>query len=153
MASGQTHAKVAGVVGTTLVGIAIYVAGNGYTQAAIGLIIGAIGGLLITPDIDHWVRTHEEYRVYRYLGSLAGKLWQSYWSPYATFIPHRHWLSHLPGIGTALRIFYLSIPVWIGWYWFGWIIPIEPDLYWAAFIAWTVQDTFHWIFDGFGRKD
>lgn len=153
MASGETHAKVARIVGGIIMLWAVYVAYQGFPQAAVGMMIGALAGLWITPDIDHWVRTHEEYRVYRHFGSFVGKLWQSYWSPYATFIPHRHWLSHFPVIGTALRIFYLGIPVWIGWYWFGWIIPVEPDLYWAVFIAWTVQDTFHWVFDGFGRKD
>ena len=37
------------------------------------------------------------------------RLWQMYWFPYAIIIPHRHGLSHLPGLGTAGRLAYLLL--------------------------------------------
>jgi hypothetical protein len=31
------------------------------------------------------------------------------WLPYQKFIPHRHWLSHAPVIGSAVRLLYLGV--------------------------------------------
>jgi uncharacterized metal-binding protein len=42
------------------------------------------------------------------------------WLPYQKFIPHRHWLSHAPVIGSAVRLLYLGVllsPVAIALYW------------------------------------
>ena len=41
------------------------------------------------------------------------RLWQMYWFPYAIIIPHRHGLSHLPGLGTAGRVAYLAVTIWL----------------------------------------
>jgi uncharacterized metal-binding protein len=38
------------------------------------------------------------------------------WLPYQKKIPHRHWLSHAPIVGSALRLLYLAVgllPVWL----------------------------------------
>jgi len=153
MASGAVHAKVAKTVWIGLLIGSAYLAFTWQVQMAIGLALGGLGGFLITPDIDHFKRTHEEYRVYWHLGPLAGKLWQAYWSPYSIFIPHRHWISHLPGVGTAIRILYLGIPLWVSVYLLEVEIPAWDMGYVAAFAAWTAQDFFHWVFDGFGLKD
>jgi uncharacterized metal-binding protein len=153
VASGVVHAKVATMVWIVCLSGAVYAVLYWQTQVAIGLALGGLGGLLITPDIDHFKRTHEEYRIYWHLGPLAGKLWQAYWSPYSIFIPHRHWLSHFPVVGTALRILYLGIPLWIAVYVLDVSIPDWRQAYVSAFVAWAVQDFFHWVFDGFGLKD
>jgi uncharacterized metal-binding protein len=45
---------------------------------------------------------------------------KSIWLPYQKFIPHRHWLSHAPVIGSAVRLLYLGVllsPVAIALYW------------------------------------
>jgi len=68
-----------------------------------------LGGLYLSPDLD--------------LKSLPWKRWgllKFIWLPYQNFIPHRHWLSHAPVIGTTVRLLYLSVllsPVVIALFW------------------------------------
>jgi uncharacterized metal-binding protein len=68
-----------------------------------------LGGLYLSPDLD--------------LKSIPWKRWgilKFIWLPYQKFIPHRHWLSHAPVIGSAVRLLYLGVllsPVAIALYW------------------------------------
>jgi uncharacterized metal-binding protein len=67
-----------------------------------------LGGLYLSPDLD--------------LKSLPWKRWgilRFLWLPYQR-IPHRHWLSHAPVIGSIGRLLYLGVllsPVAIALYW------------------------------------
>lgn len=149
MATGQQHAAFGKLICIAASATALATALGGQPQTAAGICVGALGGLLITPDIDHWQRTHEEIRIYRAAGPLAGRLWQAYWSPYAILIPHRHWLSHLPGVGTIIRIAYLCLPLALLLLYLGQPLPALPRFYAAALAAWTVQDTFHLALDNF----
>ena len=107
MASGATHNK-----GTLLItiptGIAALTFGAGWPgMLACGL--GCLSGVILSPDLDIPHRTHSEYLVYKYLGKFLGGIWFAFWWPYAKFIPHRSPLSHMPILGTALRMVYLYI--------------------------------------------
>jgi uncharacterized metal-binding protein len=67
-----------------------------------------LGGLYLSPDLD--------------LKSLPWKRWgilRFLWLPYQR-IPHRHWLSHAPVVGSIGRLLYLGVllsPVAIAFYW------------------------------------
>lgn len=149
MATGKQHAAVGKLICIATSAAAAATALSGHPQTAAGLIAGSLGGWFITPDIDHWQRTHEEIRIYQSAGPLAGRLWQAYWSPYAILIPHRHWLSHLPGVGTVIRIAYLCLPLFTVLLWQGAPLPYLPTFYAATLAAWTLQDAVHLLMDGF----
>lgn len=106
MASGRTHAAVAYVLQAPIT-VAGIVASTIYADAqfGLGLVIGGLVGVAITPDIDHHVTTHEEFRFYQ-LGRVPGVLWQWLWSGYEMMVPHRG-VSHWPVIGTLTRALYL----------------------------------------------
>jgi len=148
MANGKTHAAANLVVlGATLYIIAPKLP----VDLAIGATAGAIIGTLITPDIDHHVRTQEEQRFYQWFGWLGGGLWQLFWREYAKTHPHRG-SSHAPIIGTAGRWGYMAIrlsplialalyqmwPMWSTW---------VPALL-CAFLFNVLQDITHLILDG-----
>ena len=140
MADGRTHARIAGGVAVALSTAALPVAV--YDEAmALAMLAGAVGGWLVTPDIDIPHRTHEETRIYR-VSPVLGVIWQTYWTPYALIIPHRHWLSHAPGIGTALRMLYL-------FWWLLFVVSPDWQLVVIAWLAWCVQDIAHLAADGF----
>ena len=106
MASGRTHARVAvGLqVPLTIGGI---MAGDMYDWGfGVGMIVGGLMGILITPDIDHHARTIEEDRFYD-LGKWPGVAWEWAWTGYSLAIPHRG-ISHIPVIGTLTRVVYLA---------------------------------------------
>ena len=78
---------------------------------AFGILVGcAVVGQIITPDLDQEEVTRSEWEVIKRTGPL-GWFWVALWWLYARAIPHRHWLSHAPVIGTVLRWLYLSLPV------------------------------------------
>jgi uncharacterized metal-binding protein len=106
MASGKNHDRAI-YFATPVVGICI----GYYLSPMLGLITASshlLGGLYLSPDLD--------------LKSLPWKRWgilRFLWLPYQR-IPHRHWLSHAPVIGSIGRLLYLGVllsPVAIALYW------------------------------------
>lgn len=153
MSDGITHRNIAlAVEGVVLVAPLIMP-----TDFAIGAVIGGCIGVLITPDIDHEMRTVEESRWY-HLGPVVGKAWQVLWSPYPILFRHRGW-SHTPVIGTLSRLIVLwfqllaySLAIgfvtgidMLGW-WRG-IFYVRPDILIGVFGAWCLQDIVHGITD------
>lgn len=149
MADGRTHGRATGIV-APLVGI---VAGLATVNPLIGLLtaIGCLFGLFVDPDLDVDGLTASERRALR-LVRLPGWLWVVFWYPYAKLIPHRHWLSHWPIIGTAIRVAYLLVPLSLlvflvnplAFSWMMW------GLFWAGpwlFIGLAASDIAHWILD------
>lgn len=59
-----------------------------------------IGGLYLSPDLDIPSRPWRRWWIFRFL-----------WMPYQRSIPHRHYLSHSPVIGTVGRLLYIGIPL------------------------------------------
>ena len=74
--------------------------GGYYFSPELGLIAASshlLGGLYLSPDLD--------------LKSLPWKRWGALrflWIPYQR-IPHRHWLSHAPIVGSIGRLLYLGL--------------------------------------------
>ena len=95
MASGKNHDRATYFL-TPVVGII-----GGSYSLELGLIAASshlLGGLYLSPDLD--------------LKSLPWKRWgilRFIWLPYQKSIPHRHWLSHAPVIGSAVRLLYLGL--------------------------------------------
>jgi uncharacterized metal-binding protein len=95
MASGKNHDKSIYFL-TPVVGII----GGYYFSPELGLIAASshlLGGLYLSPDLD--------------LKSLPWKRWGALrflWIPYQR-IPHRHWLSHAPIVGSIGRLLYLGL--------------------------------------------
>lgn len=116
MPNGKTHA-VATVLAAGAVGPISYFFGGSSIPTAIALSLGTMAGLIINPDLDVQIGSRSFWLIRRSFGPLIGFLWQWFWQPYAHLIPrHRHPLSHLPLLGTALRLLYLFF-VFGGLYW------------------------------------
>lgn len=113
----------------------------------IALGAGCLAGILITPDldVDGLVASHGVMR--SSLGALPGFLWRLLWLPYSYLIPHRHWLSHAPIIGTAGRLAYMAGLAWLVMRLLS--IPIPPLPYWSiyAVAGLAVSDALHWLAD------
>ena len=165
MASGRTHARVAKIVFVTstisAVGIT-YAAGvklDSYALATLtGLSLGFYAGIYITPDLDV-DNGNISYATMRKKGGwLGGKLWAFFWRSYARRQPHRG-VSHTFIRGTASRWSYIfwrgAWPFILGlcaYLWFAdalHILPIVATFFLAAFIAMSLQDLGHIVFDQF----
>lgn len=126
--------------------------------------LGALGGMLIDPDLSdqHNITTHTEQRMWR-ISPLLGYLFQVYWYPLSILINHRAWISHLPVIGTTMRIVYMFGPplAYILVYWYGysfdpvgWVMHLWVNranyhaLGWM-YLFWAYQDFLHLKLDGF----
>ena len=147
MASGKTHAKVAGLVFVGTAAASPWIYSQYGADAAIGAIIGAGCGYIVTPDIDLATLTREENRMRRRFGFL-GRLWVAYWAAYGSLMTHRG-ISHAPVIGTATRAIYglwwLALVTYGTW-------PVVAPLATSAFVAWCIQDIGHLAFDRFGFR-
>jgi uncharacterized metal-binding protein len=141
MASGKNHDRSI-YFATPLVGIL----SGYYFSPMLGLIAASshlLGGLYLSPDLD--------------LKSLPWKRWgilKFIWLPYQKFIPHRHWLSHAPVIGSAVRLLYLGLllsPVAIAIYWEMQPLQLGKD-FWlavaAALVGVEVSALNHLLLDG-----
>lgn len=152
MSDGVVHAydslAIAGV------GMALVLARNGPPQTALLFAGGAAAGVLLSPDLDADHRTISEILVWRLFKPL-GFAWQVLWYAYALAIPHRHWLSHTPVLGTAGRVGYL-----LGLWWLlarHTAVPFDlqplmrPEVIIIA-AGLAASDLAHWLRDGAGRK-
>lgn len=122
---------------------------------AAGALAGATAGLILTPDIDHHVRTHEELRMYRHLGIVGGGLWELFWRGYARTHVHRGY-SHKPFTGTLGRWWYAFKRLW----WLLLILLIYQGAFilshavacfafvYMAYCFHALQDIVHLVLDG-----
>jgi uncharacterized metal-binding protein len=104
MASGKNHDRA--IIITTPIMLAAAIASD---HAEVGLIATAsyyLAGIYLSPDLDLVSRPFKRWGLLRWL-----------WLPYQRLIPrHRHWLSHGPAIGSAVRLIYLAAwlsPLWL----------------------------------------
>jgi len=114
MPSGSTHKRA------TVLALPPTAVAAGFVAANYGASVGPMDGMLaagvagagmlatlaVHPDLD-LVETYIHHKV------RANRLlffWYAPWWPYGKLVPHRHWISHFPFIGTILRIAYLAIP-------------------------------------------
>ncbi|MCW4004952.1 MAG: metal-binding protein [Candidatus Bathyarchaeota archaeon] len=161
MADGKTHHAISLIMALSTAA-SVKVLGQ---PASIMLPIasGMLAGILITPDLDVQNPVHANNVAYR-VHWIIGAAWRFIWWPYARLIPHhRHWLSHLPFVGTLVRLIYLYVLGYLGmsvthlisqsvsvsqlpqlWRPYAW-----PE--WLIFFVWglMISDFGHWCLDGF----
>jgi uncharacterized metal-binding protein len=115
----------------------LYSVGHVSAGGTLAFTLGCLAGLVITPDLDIQRFTYAQQVVRRSggrLGRLLAGLWYALWWPYAHLIPyHRHPLSHLPVLGTLLRVLYLAL-ILAGMYWAaGLLVALPPlSILWAV---------------------
>lgn len=146
MANGRVHAKVGWVVaGATLLASPYLYSID--PQLAAGALFGSMLGILISPDLDHERCTHDQQRVYKYLGFLPGRFYEWFWRAYERRYAHRG-ISHKPIIGTFTRwryilIRFLPLVILLAPWW----IDFFPAIL-IAFAFHALQDVVHLAFDG-----
>jgi uncharacterized metal-binding protein len=141
-------------------------------DAATGLLAGISGAagcllqLFIEPDLDQEILSASEWRVikllpgpFRIISVLLGTVWVAIWLPYAILMPHRHPLTHIPVLSTAIRVLYLYgviaavnflVRFVTGYYvWFD-PEPVTKMLLVCAFYGLSVGDVTHWGRDNKG---
>jgi uncharacterized metal-binding protein len=151
MPSGKVHA-VSTIVLSLAGGYLAY--SQGWQLPQVGALAGGtLAGILVSPDLDV-DRGNISHKIARKGGCLLGLLWKIFWFPYAALIPHRSPLSHLPVLGTALRLFFIY-----GWvsliFWLlklGGVYPVLPGWAWYAVAGLALADGLHWLLDQFIRN-
>lgn len=114
MSRGNTHA-LATIILAGAGGLVVHQLGHpiAHTAAIAG---GALAGLVLTPDLDLDEGCIANDIVRRTAGRKVERLWSLFWLPYSRLIRHRSHLSHLPLLGTALRLAYLlGLPLLLLW--------------------------------------
>lgn len=142
MASGKTHAWDSVIIG--LIG-GVWLLQSGVPPLQAGLFfLGSISGVLLSPDLDQDGFTKSETIILK-RSRVLGWIWFLYWIIYAKLIPHRHWSSHYPIVGTLIRLVYL-LPLWV--FLFGSLhLKFSPDLLlWVAGLMFS--DLGHFLRDG-----
>ena len=135
MADGKTHA-----LATQTLAVLLFAAEatNGKLQNyplvptliyCSALSVGALLGLILTPDLDVNAGSISEDQV-REMSPFGENLWWIYWFPYRQVLPHRSPFSHWPVIGTIVRLFYLGIPYFLALTFFYFAYP--PYYTWLA---------------------
>jgi uncharacterized metal-binding protein len=143
MADGKTHAAAyrKGVIFSVVVSLALAITVDPF---AIAGPLGAIGGMLIDPDLSdqHQVTTYTEHRLWRFFPPL-GFIFQCYWFPPALLIPHRSWISHWPIVGTTWRILYQFGPLLAYILVYGYGLAFDP----LGWLLWLIQhwDEYRWL--------
>lgn len=130
-----THNATSIVSAVHTLALGIYIQEPGVVPIA----FGCLAGIVLTPDLD-MAETHK-------LSWNFKGLWYLYWRPYSRAIPHRHFISHFPILGTAIRILYLlwwAIP-FVAFY--GW--QYELVRWWITGMWWglVISDIYHYIMD------
>lgn len=161
MPDGVTHALTSTVLAT---GAAAAAAARWYDSGSADprlfwLAGGALLGVLLTPDLDLETGSISQRVVRHQAGRTLGAAWRLLWFPYGLAIGHRSALSHLPGLGTALRLAYLVLVPWAAWWLlaraFGLAGPPGPELAyawllgpgWWGVLGLAVSDLAHYIMD------
>lgn len=155
MASGRVHnfVTMALIIPTAYMG---YSLSGG--DALAGLIEG--GGcalaLLVDPDLDIDTGTRNKNRAKRAFGPFAIP-WLVFWHAYSLAVPHRSPISHLPILGTLIRLTYWILGTLLLAYLIdpalaGWIVgevlrPVSGYGLWAI-MGFMISDFAHWVFDG-----
>lgn len=120
----------------------------GLSDAGSGPMLGALAGVLISPDLD----VNSGFIGFRFIrkvpviGGVLASFWRAIWYPYARAMPHRGTLSHLPVLSTMIRFAYMVValsPIWGTIYVrHGWLPDVFPFL--AGLVA---VDTLHALMD------
>lgn len=159
MPGGKAHAfaTVAATLATPWIvrGIGVDVT----TANTIAATVGCFSGLILTPDLDVNRGCRSIQTVRKEAGEIAADIWEALWKPYALLVPHRSWLSHVPVVGTAIRLGYLYgilLLIYLVAAVTGIVhlpqIPVTPDVlknsnFVWAFFGLCLSDTLHFAMD------
>ena len=114
MPSGRVHSAATVVLAVSGAWIT-YPSGAPAAQV-VALTSGILTGLVLTPDLDVDQGSYSAHVVRRAFGRRAAQLWILFWLPYSLLIPHRSHISHMPILGTLLRLAYVAaIPLLAYW--------------------------------------
>lgn len=121
---------------------------------ALQMTAGALIGIVVSPDLDVYGGNISSFYVRR-ASPILERAWALYWQPYRWLIglitagngvmdSHRSPWSHMPAVGTAIRLAWALLPAWIILYplcglW------LPPPLIVCGILA---QDFLHVIMDG-----
>lgn len=148
MPNGTVHSTTTVLLG--LAGAAFMVNNGQPAGPTLTLAAGVLAGLVLTPDLDIDEGCISDRYVRRSVGPIGGGLWALYWMPYSRLIPHRSPLSHLPVLGTAIRLVYAgALPVAIYSVMHG-ALALPPIPLWV--LGWfalglACADTLHFLLD------
>ena len=152
MPSGRVHAAMSIFAAAGLYWVAARVGAS--DAACQALATGCLAGTVITPDLDVDQPTRSHYLIGRKFGLMLALAWRLLWLPYGLSIKHRSWVSHMPLVGTAVRVVYLacfavllgSVSLLAGWQAprLEELLPFFP----AAFLGLSLSDLLHWASDG-----
>ena len=116
-------------------------------QAALACSLGALAGVILTPDLDVNNGSRSNHYVRKFAGIVVETLWRLYWKPYALLVKHRSIWSHGPILSTAIRLAYLGfVPAGI-WWWAG--LPLPPVQAWMLWglLGLVLVDSVHGLLD------
>lgn len=158
MSNGRNHYLAANYT-AVIAGAATYII---VPESAFMVAAGLLIGKYATSDVrdQQAQKNYGESAFAKDFGETAGKAFTALWWPLACLIPHRHILSHLPGLSTAVAALWLFLPILVGLY--AWQQPNDV-LSWAQswilsvgvlwlLAGWAVQDFVHWVMDGLPIK-
>ena len=134
MPNENVHARACVVTAGVIVGYGVH----WQIPAAITVAAaaGSLTGIALTPDLD---------LVNSLSGSgVLGKIWSAFWWPYRKLIPHRSRISHLPFIGTSIRLAYL---LWLPFLFALYYDVQIPAIVWAFFAGLSMADLGHALLD------
>lgn len=153
MANGKTHTITTVTIGAAGGILMSYIGMGGSAE----FFAGSLFAVFVQPDLDHPGGYIGDAIIgsIPVVGGVLRALWRVYWTPYRLFVglmdgrkpgardSHRSWLSHLPGIGTAIRIVWSLIPLFA---FRGLFIPPPPFLVAVLLcdIAHAVLDAIWW---------
>jgi len=150
VASGKSHAAAS--IASAIVLSPIVASWKSDIPAGLMFAVGNLCGVILSPDLDQQQKTISEAIISRI--PIIGWLFWLYFLPYAWIFPHRSPLTHLPVLGTIIRLVYLIGPIFIFLFIFAndqlyhlvfHVAP--PNTQWFLFGLCT-SDTLHWINDG-----
>ena len=146
MPNGLRHAFACGVVAGASASVLFFACG---WQAALACSIGALAGIVLTPDLD---LVSKNYKMARFWGVVVERLWFLAWTPYRVCIPHRSIWSHGPVISTLVRLLYLGVVPLGVWTWLG--LPLPPVQAWMLWglLGLVASDSCHWFLDVMDSK-
>lgn len=151
MPSGKIHATDSVIIAGGIMALSFW---QGWEKApALTVGIGSLSGMFLSPDLDQDGKTRSELVIIR-KWPIIGHLFFVYWYFYAIAIPHRHWSSHFPVVGTLLRLLYCVPLFLLAGYGLRQInVDLEPLvtilLQWGKWfvIGLALSDFMHWLRD------
>lgn len=153
MPSGRAHAKCSLYLALPAAGVGAvggFLATRDPVVAAISAAccgLGCLLGVPLTPDLDQELINSVEYKIIKWTMGL-GFVWTMLWFPYARLTAHRGFASHFPIVGTAGRLAYIALLLWLAIL----LTPLTlPSIPWV-YVVWTVvglviSDVAHWALD------